>query len=284
MRLVPLAILAAGAALAATPARSDAQCSDRWVTNAILKVTGRAPRGSGNSGDCAITNFGGGHWDNEVDLVGKVIDYFPRALTTSSDGTNGAYCVSTSGASAQTGACDRGYEVFRTRWSPSSRPSGRIVITKSDGTCLTAAGDGQPVRTLPCDNGPAQDWTFASTGQIESQQFPGKCLDVEGGLGMNRRVLLWGCGYGPDALRPNNQRFALGFIKPRALLSNVQPSLQPMSQLLQSAFRLDPRGGNVVAAGGMNVVSAGGGNVVAAGGANVVSAGGANVVAAGGLN
>ncbi|MES2978887.1 MAG: hypothetical protein V4731_10725 [Pseudomonadota bacterium] len=60
-----LALLGVGAANAGT-------CSDAWVTKAIQEVTGRAPSGSGNSGDCNIQNYGRGQWSSYADLVGKV--------------------------------------------------------------------------------------------------------------------------------------------------------------------------------------------------------------------
>lgn len=42
------------------------------VTSAVPQVTGRVPNGSGNSGDCNIYRYGGGHWSSYSDLVNKV--------------------------------------------------------------------------------------------------------------------------------------------------------------------------------------------------------------------
>lgn len=49
-----------------------AACADPWVTKAVKQVTGRDAQGSGNSGQCNISLYGGGHWSNYNDLVGKV--------------------------------------------------------------------------------------------------------------------------------------------------------------------------------------------------------------------
>lgn len=198
-----------------------------------------------------------------------------KALATSSNGS-GAYCVSTSGTTALTGTCDRSYEVFRTEWTTSSRPSGVIRIYKNDGTCLDASGGpGQAVRTRRCDGSLAQGWTIHPAGQIESQQHGGQCLDVYGGIGHHRTVGLHGCDYAqPDTRRRDNQRFVFGAVRPRSSVS--ASTAAPLSQILVNGMVVNGRGGNVVAAGGANAVAAGGANVVAAGGANVVAAGGGN--------
>jgi hypothetical protein len=206
-----------------------------------------------------------------------------KALATSSDGS-GAYCVWTSGTSAGTGTCDGSYAAFRAEWSSSNRPSGVIRIIKNDGTCLDASGGpGRAVRSLRCNDGASQAWTIHTTGQIESQQHAGQCLDVAGGLGANRTVLLYGCDYAPDAQRRNNQRFVFGTVKPRSLVSGAT-SLPLNGLLAPGRTVVDARSGGVIAVGGGNVVSAGGANVVSAGGANVVAAGSANVIAVGGGN
>ena len=52
--------------------RTAGVCNDPWVTSAVRQVTGRVPNGSGNSGDCNIYRYGGGHWSSYSDLVNKV--------------------------------------------------------------------------------------------------------------------------------------------------------------------------------------------------------------------
>ena len=54
-------------------------CRDAWVTQAVQQVTGHAPNGSYESGDCNIHNYGDGHWSSYSDLVNKVHAHFGRA-------------------------------------------------------------------------------------------------------------------------------------------------------------------------------------------------------------
>ena len=61
------------------PAQAQPQqgvCNDAWVTQAVRQVTGRAPSGYGNYGDCYIGNYGGGQWSSYQDLVNKVSAHF----------------------------------------------------------------------------------------------------------------------------------------------------------------------------------------------------------------
>jgi hypothetical protein len=60
-----LLALQAGPALAGT-------CRDPWITQAITEVTGKPPTGSGESGDCTYTQYGGGRWSNYPQLKGYV--------------------------------------------------------------------------------------------------------------------------------------------------------------------------------------------------------------------
>lgn len=55
---------------------TSGQCNDAWVTSAVKEVTGHAPNGSGNSGDCNIYNYGNGSWNSYDDLKNKVKTYF----------------------------------------------------------------------------------------------------------------------------------------------------------------------------------------------------------------
>jgi hypothetical protein len=57
---------------ASAPASISGVCRDAWVTQAVRQVTGRAPNGSGDNGECAVQRYGGGHWTSYDDLVGKV--------------------------------------------------------------------------------------------------------------------------------------------------------------------------------------------------------------------
>jgi hypothetical protein len=58
--------------LAIAGAASAGTCKDPWVTRAIQEVKGRAPQGSGSSGECDIHRYGGGRWSSYEDLRAKV--------------------------------------------------------------------------------------------------------------------------------------------------------------------------------------------------------------------
>lgn len=59
-------------AAAATPARAQ-QCTDPWITQAIRELWGRAPSGSGATGECAINLYGGGSWGSYTELKNLVL-------------------------------------------------------------------------------------------------------------------------------------------------------------------------------------------------------------------
>jgi hypothetical protein len=67
-------ILAAAVVLAVLPAAAHAQagvCNDASVTELVTEIARRAPRGSGDSGECNVNLYGGG-WSSETDLRGRV--------------------------------------------------------------------------------------------------------------------------------------------------------------------------------------------------------------------
>ena len=67
-------ILAAAVVLLALPATAHAQagtCSDAELTQLVTEIARRAPRGSGDSGECNA-NLYGGSWSSENDLRGRV--------------------------------------------------------------------------------------------------------------------------------------------------------------------------------------------------------------------
>ena len=70
--------LVAAVVLAALPATARAQtgtCRDPWVTELVKEVARRAPRGSGDSGECNI-NLYGASWSSKDDLRAKVRQSF----------------------------------------------------------------------------------------------------------------------------------------------------------------------------------------------------------------
>ena len=67
------------------PTAYNGVCANPLVTKAITAVTGRAPNGSGNTGACLTTLYGGGQWSNYTDLVMKVGTALRWPLGTCSD-------------------------------------------------------------------------------------------------------------------------------------------------------------------------------------------------------
>ena len=76
MKHISMACIVAAATVAMAGAAQAGNCRDPWVTRAVTQVTGHAPNGSYESGDCSITNYGGGHWSSYPDLVNKVRAHF----------------------------------------------------------------------------------------------------------------------------------------------------------------------------------------------------------------
>lgn len=52
--------------------RSQAQCSNGSINSAYQTALHRAPRGSGNGGECNPAYYGGGSWSGQADLVKRV--------------------------------------------------------------------------------------------------------------------------------------------------------------------------------------------------------------------
>jgi hypothetical protein len=77
IRISPAALagagaIAAGVVLCAASPAVAGQCRDPWITQAIQEVTGRAPTGANETGDCTYSQYGGGHWSSYAELKGYV--------------------------------------------------------------------------------------------------------------------------------------------------------------------------------------------------------------------
>lgn len=196
----------------------------------------------------------------------------PEALAL--DDGSGALCLARSGSEFRTAYCDESHNMFVKTWYRSRN----AIVVNVGNECLTAVRRGQPVVLRRCDGSKAQDWYFDGTGQIQNQMDTNGCVDIEGGLGVNRRALLWDCDYTqPERNRKLNQRFFDGAVKPRGLAQGGAININVADALTQGLLKVNAAG--VIAAGGGNVIAAGGGNVIAPGGGNVIAAGGGNVIA-----
>lgn len=76
MKQISFTCVIAVATLAMAGAAQAGTCRDPWVTQAVQQVTGHAPNGSYESGDCNIHNYGGGSWSSYPDLITKVRAHF----------------------------------------------------------------------------------------------------------------------------------------------------------------------------------------------------------------
>lgn len=79
--------------LAIAGAASAGTCKDPWVTRAIQEVKGRAPQGSGSSGECDIYRYGGGRWSSYEDLRAKVKTAFGMNIAGSARPGQGGHGV-----------------------------------------------------------------------------------------------------------------------------------------------------------------------------------------------
>lgn len=284
------AVLGIASALALYPNPAEAgQCRDPWVTRAVTQVMGRAPIGAGDTGECATTRYGGGHWSGYEDLVNKVKVAFgrtspppvaskPPLIRTGpapAPGSTviGSYyaglCMEMHGTAVTARCNGNGAQIFQF--------SGYGPLTQG-GRCLQGTGANQPLSLQPCNNSKNQKWAF-SGNRLNNEG--GWCADIEReSRNPGARVIAYQCKGSV------NQQWRRGALKSAQQLGMPQSALAN-AQRAGAGQPVDLRTGQpagVVAAGGGNVVAAGGGNVVAAGGGNVVAAGGGNVVAAGGGN
>jgi hypothetical protein len=81
-RSVLLRVLSAAGVMLACSTFSYAQggsCKDPWINQAYNELYHRAPAGSGATGECNISLYGGGHWTTYADLESKIIAVRGRA-------------------------------------------------------------------------------------------------------------------------------------------------------------------------------------------------------------
>ena len=72
MRFRHLWIAAAILAFAASAFAQSGPCRDPWINQAYQQLYHRAPQGSGATGECNISLYGGGHWSSFADLENKI--------------------------------------------------------------------------------------------------------------------------------------------------------------------------------------------------------------------
>lgn len=195
----------------------------------------------------------------------------PGALVTA----NPTICLSEYGSYVHTRACTPAVNQFAAVYVS---PRNAFYVKTTSGGCLSAfEGAGRPVRSVACNEGDAhQRWWIHSSGQIQSQANRALCLDVEGGLARDRRVLVYACDFNwNEAARRDNQRFYLGGtvrydpgLAARAAATSRLPGTPHVATGLRGAGIIAPGGGALIGAGGGNLIAAGGGNLISTGGLN----------------
>jgi hypothetical protein len=195
----------------------------------------------------------------------------PGAIVTATP----SLCLSEYGSYVHTRACTPSVNQFATVYVS---PRNAFYIKTTSGGCLSAfEGAGRPVRSVVCNEADAnQRWWIHSSGQVQNQANRALCLDIEGGIGRDRRVLNYACDFnGNEAARRDNQRFYLGGtvrydpgLATRATVTPRLPGTRHVSTGLRGAGIIAPGGGNLIAAGGGNLIAAGGGNLISTGGLN----------------
>jgi hypothetical protein len=214
----------------------DGSCRDSWINSAYNQLYHRAPEGSGNSGECNIMLYGGGHWLNFPDLENKI-----RAskATRAPQGCRDPWITSA-------------YSQLYHRAPQGSGDSGE---------CNPALYGGGHWSSFP----DLENKIRLSKGQFNAGSSGSVRLTVDrqGGLRDQNGRLLVAPGQFLISVKNGN---GTQMIAPRP----GQTILVPPGVIAAGGGNvIAAGGGNVIAAGGGNVIAAGGGNVIAAGGGNM---------------
>jgi hypothetical protein len=270
----------------------------------VREVTGRAPRGSGETGECRITLYGGGQWSNYDDLKRKVQATFdtlsPHIIAS---GHIGNACLDVGSGTASVQRCNGSSGqrfAYRANDYGQLRQGNRCLSTDTPGQVAWDYPKGKTLVMTSCRNVAAQRWGSASDGFLRNEQ--GWCADIDSERReLGTRVLAWTCREN-ERSRATNQRWGyfwrpsveqalgLGLITPAQ--ANAARSA-PAGAVIDRNGRLigndagslvGNNGNTLIGADGASIVAAGAGNIVAAGAGNIVAAGAGNIVAAGAGN
>lgn len=151
-------------ALALQPGVAKAQsgvCKDPWVTRAITEIAGRAPVGQGDTEECDITRYGGGHWTTYADLVEKVkaglldnnrtIKARERCFGSQGSGCDGLALGNEAAKAGRTRNADGTYNIWISVGSINHdnccvvHPNGKMCGGNPAAQSLTSNGDGHCV-------------------------------------------------------------------------------------------------------------------------------------------
>jgi len=225
MRNAILLIAIALTGCLATPA--SAQCSDPWVTKAF-QLARMVPTGSGNSGECNINRFAGGHWpdENTINTLVRVSrlcsdPWIPQVYVTvigrypQGSGVAGDCNPSVYGSWSSYPQLTSLIQAYVRRIIPTHttivQPINAATEHLADnmGGCLgvengtTYQGQGSRIIHWPCQSIPDQQFRFMG-GQVFAfgmQQFrlpsssipDSLCVDAQGGAYLNAQVIVWPC-------------------------------------------------------------------------------------------
>jgi hypothetical protein len=103
------------------------------------------------------------------------------------------------GAAVQLWSCA---STWNQLWSQQQNASGSVsyLIRHNGDYCLDSLMgrhyDGSPVEVFPCNGDAAQRWTRGPSGQLQSVDSPGYCLDATNwGVTNGTRLQLWRCNF-----------------------------------------------------------------------------------------
>ena len=151
-----------------------------------------------------------------------------------------------------------------------------FTIRTQDNRCLDGyRGKGQPLAVVACDGTQEQDWWMHTSGQLQNQRrFGGRnlCIDVSGGNGHNRSVVLWDCG------SQTNQQFGAARVTSNATGPLTPRSLSIIGRTFNSAIDGQVNAGGLIGNDSGGLIGNDGASIVAAGGGHLIAAGGGNLI------
>jgi len=263
----------------------DGSCRDSWINSAYNQLYHRAPEGSGNSGECNIMLYGGGHWLNFPDLENKI-----RAskATRAPQGCRDPWITSAYSqlyhrapqGSGDSGECNPAL-YGGGHWSSFPDLENKVRASKATRApqgCrdpwITSAYS-QLYHRAPQGSGDSGECNPALYGGGHWSSFPDLENKVRASKGQFNAGSSGSVRLTVDrqgGLRDQNGRL---LVAPGQFLISVKNG--------NGTQMIAPRPGQTILVP-PGVITAGGGNVIAAGGGNVIAAGGGNVIAAGGGN
>ena len=225
---------------------AQAQCTDPWI-NGGFTAWGQRPNGSGNTGECLTTRFGGASWGNYGANAQSILYTWVRNSRVCTDPWIGeAYATEVGRAVNGSGTSGECNTALYGSWSsfanlaanikaylartapkpvvpvapPPPQPTGplQVRLMTPDNQCLGvefgSSGQGSRIIRWACTTAPDQAFTFYSDGTIHT--FNGMCLDDKGGTGKQMdQIETWPCN------NTNGQKWSLSNFNLRSAFNGM---------------------------------------------------------------